>query len=302
MKQKCFKHHTPSYWKNQKGSTLIDSMLSILLIGFSIFGGIYAIQNSLVSSLKSEDYIIAELLANEKLEMIIGDKALSNDHYNAIIAENYPIETIYHNDNVNYKFTRKIIIQEVSESDLSTPESDSGYKKVTVKVSWAENSKHIKMATILSDLSNDPSNTTSPEENTDALKSSPPEDLDAATTINFYETTPLASSEGLDVTSHPNTYEFETNTPDTNTNTNLNFSDVTNKNPTNTINTLNPETGSEYTFNNATYNPRATDTEACIMCDTPNEDYVETNTETNFINNVIDMTSNHVNTTRTYKY
>lgn len=139
---------------NQRGFSLVEATLSILLIGFTIMGGIFAIQNSMVGSVKSERYVIAEQLANEKLEMIVADKALLSGGYDDIIASNYPNETITQQGT---DFIRRVTVKEVAESDLTTYQSGSGFKKVTVLVYWKENPlgtsksdyKNVRTSTVL---------------------------------------------------------------------------------------------------------------------------------------------------------
>lgn len=90
---------------------------------------------------------MATQLANEKIETIIADKTFQGFDY--IDENNYPTENLAGDFN---GFTRTIAVDEVSAADLETSQSESGYKRVDVSVSWGnDNGQNILVSTIVTE-------------------------------------------------------------------------------------------------------------------------------------------------------
>lgn len=125
--------------KNQKGFTLIETVLSILVLSIAMGGTLLLFQNATSHSVDSDYRVIAAQLANEKIESIIADKALQG--YDSIIEGNYPDETLTGAFN---GIQRIVTITEVDPNDLNTAQADSGYKRVRVTVTWGGGAAQVR--------------------------------------------------------------------------------------------------------------------------------------------------------------
>ena len=123
-----------------KGLTIIEAMLTLLIIGGGLIGVMYAFVGGSVSSLIADQSIVASNLAKEKLEEIISDRA--NNGYPTTITTSY-------SDNPGGDFsifTRTVTFLEVDPDDdggtddFLDPQPGSGYARVTVVVSWPSSS------------------------------------------------------------------------------------------------------------------------------------------------------------------
>ena len=139
----------PAGLKNQRGFSLIEAVLTITLLAIGFAGGLALFTNSTDNSLLKDYRVIASQLASEKLELIILDKTFQG--YDYVDAVNYPDEDLadpYDN------FTRTVTVEEVQSADLTTPEANSGYKRVDVQVTWgAETYQTITVSTVLTEYS-----------------------------------------------------------------------------------------------------------------------------------------------------
>lgn len=134
---------------NQKGFSIIDSILATVVLAIGLTGGIFLMQNALVASNNADYSVIATQFASEKLETIIADKAMKAGKYAAIINSNYPEETLSYNESAG-TFKRTVAVNEVSSADLTTLENGSGFKRVDVEVKWGPSySKKITVSTLL---------------------------------------------------------------------------------------------------------------------------------------------------------
>lgn len=116
------------------GFTLIEVVLSTLILSIAMFGNVMLVQNISMASVNSNYQIVACQLANEKLETIIADNSLQGQQYDYINSNNYPNEALALG-NQNGFFSRQVNIAEVAD-DLVTPQAGSKQKRVEVKVTW----------------------------------------------------------------------------------------------------------------------------------------------------------------------
>ena len=137
--------------KNQMGIALLESILATTLLSIGLTGGLFLMQNATRTSVSTDYNVIASQFANEKLETIIADKALTATKYAGVINANYPNESITYGG-ISGAFVRKVVITEVNTSDLTTTQAGSGMKKVDVTVEWNNNSaQKILVSTLVTD-------------------------------------------------------------------------------------------------------------------------------------------------------
>lgn len=119
-----------------KGFSIIEAILTLSILSAGVLGVMSLYQKNIAQSNETETTLIATALAQEKLEQILHDKKYQE--YIFIIAANYP--TSEDLTPIGYPgYTRTIAIQEVSGTDLSSAQSGTGYKKITVAVQSAGN-------------------------------------------------------------------------------------------------------------------------------------------------------------------
>lgn len=115
-----------------RGFTLIETVLATVVISVGLIGIFAMIRNSLGSSVTSLQSLQAAWLARERLDRILYEKEMQG--YGFAVAANYPgPETFAGNFS---PFVRATEILEVDDDDLTSPRADSGYKRVTVTVTW----------------------------------------------------------------------------------------------------------------------------------------------------------------------
>ena len=132
----------------QAGFTLIETILTTLLLGIGLMGSLNLLQSSANASLENDARVTASHLADEKIETIIGDKTFQG--YDFITAANYPDESPL--DDPYDSYTRSVTITEVDGSDLTTASAGSGIKKADVTVSWGESAyQSVTVSTIVTD-------------------------------------------------------------------------------------------------------------------------------------------------------
>lgn len=119
---------------SDRGFTIIEVVLSTLVMGIIFLGNVLLVQNVSVANVNSTYQITASQLANEKLEAIIADNSLQAGQYSYIDAVNYPPETLNYGTQTGF-FDRSVSIAEVAD-DLLSPQAGSKLKKVDVTVTW----------------------------------------------------------------------------------------------------------------------------------------------------------------------
>jgi len=132
--------------KNQKGFTLIETILTSIIIGVGLMGGMVVMQNATANTVNNDLSTIATQLANQKIEQMIADSKFIG--YETLISDNYPNEVVTD----IYNMLRKVIIAEVSSVDLSVVEPGSGLKSVSATVSWGtKDYQTVTVTTLIAD-------------------------------------------------------------------------------------------------------------------------------------------------------
>lgn len=131
--------------KNSKGFTVLENILTVVVLSIGLMGSMVVMQNAALNTVNGDMNTIATQSANEKLEMIMADKTFQG--YDFVTSDNYDSEVLQ-----TYGMSRSVSVTEVSVDDLTTPEENSGLKKVEVSVSWGEESYQVvNVSTLVSD-------------------------------------------------------------------------------------------------------------------------------------------------------
>lgn len=118
--------------RNSKGFTLVEVVLSIVIISIGLFGIMYLFDNVTRGALEADLNTTAIYLSRERMERMMADKVYNG--YNYITSANYPASEAVSVGGYNY--TRTLTINEVSKVDLSTLLPNSGFKRIDISISW----------------------------------------------------------------------------------------------------------------------------------------------------------------------
>lgn len=134
------------FLRKKQGFTLIESMLTIVIISIGLFGLMALYHNSARSIIDGDINLMSTYLAQERIEQLVSDKVAYGYAY--VINTNYTTtESIVLGNNL---FTRSFNIYEVDKSDLITPLDDSGFKRIDMTVTWGTAAdQNIVISTIL---------------------------------------------------------------------------------------------------------------------------------------------------------
>ncbi|MBI2092690.1 MAG: prepilin-type N-terminal cleavage/methylation domain-containing protein [Deltaproteobacteria bacterium] len=121
-----------NFANKNKGFTLIEAVLTIVIISSGLFGMMLLFDNITRGAIEGDMNITASYVAREKLEQMVFDKVYKG--YDYVQNGNYNI-----NEPVlvgNHNYTRQTNIYEVSKADLTTAEAGSGFKRIDMTVLW----------------------------------------------------------------------------------------------------------------------------------------------------------------------
>lgn len=117
-------------------------MAAVVIIAIAIPPLLWALGNGFYQRVNPVMASKARFLVTEKLEDIIADRHSTTRGYEYVLAGNYPTE----NPVSGYAgFTRTVTVSE-TEADLTTP--GTGYKRVTVVVSWTDASGTVRSLSV----------------------------------------------------------------------------------------------------------------------------------------------------------
>lgn len=129
--------------------TLIESIMALVLLTLAVPPIVVAIRGAESRRIAPVLASQARWLATEKLEDIVADRSSASRGYSWVAAGNYPAESSV----AGFPgFGRSVGISETGP-DLSS--SGTGYKKVTVSVTWTDpmkgTARSLAIATVLTD-------------------------------------------------------------------------------------------------------------------------------------------------------
>lgn len=130
--------------KSLSGFTLIETVIAMAVITMGLFGTMSLFYNTVGTSMNSHLTVMASSLVRERLEKIIFDKKMQG--YDFVQIANYTTPETF--TGAFAPFTRTTQIQEVDSVDLTTPRSNTDYKRITVTVSWTGGNQ-VRLATLV---------------------------------------------------------------------------------------------------------------------------------------------------------
>ncbi|MBL8744836.1 MAG: type II secretion system protein [Phycisphaerae bacterium] len=136
--------------RRRSAFTLIESIMAVVVISIMIPPTLVLIRDAQVRRASPILASRARWLATEKLEDVIADRHSATRGWTYLTNASYPAETPV---NGFAQFSRSVSIVQTGH-DLAT--SGTGYKRVTVTVSWMDprhGSATLSLATVLTDFS-----------------------------------------------------------------------------------------------------------------------------------------------------
>lgn len=129
--------------RNQKGLSMLEAVLGVLVISVGFLGLIPLMSSATANALSSDHNVTSTFLGEELAETLIADKQFRG--YNYIVNANYPAQQMTGNLS---QYRRSVNITEVNQTDLTTPQAGSGYKRIDVTVTW-NSSQSVVTTTLL---------------------------------------------------------------------------------------------------------------------------------------------------------
>ena len=135
--------------RGRRGFTLIETIAALVILAVALPPMMFALRQSTIDRIDPIRFSQARWLAAERLEDIIADRHSTTRGYDWVTGDHYPAEAAVPS---NLAFARRVTIAETGP-DLAS--AGSGYKTVTVTLSWVD-SKHqprsLEVATVLTEL------------------------------------------------------------------------------------------------------------------------------------------------------
>ena len=133
---------------NRRAMTLIEVAMAVLILSVSMAPLVNSFAENARHTIAATQDSVASFLVTERMEEIIAARYRSPTGYSAVDQASFPGESPVTNFPA---FTRTVTVQEVA-SDLSTAQSGSGIKRVTVNVSWNSGAKQMQLVRIFTDF------------------------------------------------------------------------------------------------------------------------------------------------------
>lgn len=133
---------------NRRAMTLIEVAMAVLILSISMTPLMKSFAENARQTISATQDSVASFLVTERMEEIIAARYRSSTGYSNVLQASFSDESPVTNFPA---FTRTVTVQEVA-SDLSTPQTGSGIKRVTVNVSWNSGAKQMQLVRIFADF------------------------------------------------------------------------------------------------------------------------------------------------------
>lgn len=129
---------------NTFGFTSVESILTVGVLGVGLLGGMIVMQNTTLNTVNGDLHTLGTQLANEKIEEMMIDA--HENGYDVLVSA--AVTEDLNDDHPG--FSRYVSVYEVDVSDLSTPDVESGVKRIDVTVMWGDQEyQHVDLSTIV---------------------------------------------------------------------------------------------------------------------------------------------------------
>ena len=134
----CMVKRNSRWRRRRRGLTLMETVIAIIVLAVAIPPLLFTLSSGFDQHVDPIMQSRARWLAVEKLEDIIADRHSDTRGYSYVLGANYSAELSISGFP---QFSRTVSINE-TQVDLTTP--GSGYKVITVQVSWTDTSNVIR--------------------------------------------------------------------------------------------------------------------------------------------------------------
>lgn len=118
--------------------------MTVGLLGFGLLGSMIVMQNTTLGTVNGDLHSIGTQLATEKIEEMMIDA--HEQGYDTLVSTALPEDL----SDDHPGFSRTVSVYEVDTSDFSTPEADSGVKRIDVTVAWGNRAdQHVDLSTMV---------------------------------------------------------------------------------------------------------------------------------------------------------
>src|SRR5262245_26451686 len=132
----------------RRGLTLIEVTFALVILSIGLTPMMAALTDGASETIDTTQASVASFLVTERMEQIVAARYRAVSGYTLVTSANFPNETPVSGFSA---FNRTTTIQEVAAGDLSTAQSASGIKRVTVAVSWRSGARQMSLTRIFTD-------------------------------------------------------------------------------------------------------------------------------------------------------
>src|SRR5262249_26161880 len=129
----------------RRGLTLIEVTFALVILSIGLAPMMKALTDGASQTIDTTQASVASFLVTERMEQIVAARYRAVGGYSLVTAASFPDETPVSGFSA---FNRTATIQEVAASDLSTAQSGSGIKRVTVTVTWRSAARQMALTRI----------------------------------------------------------------------------------------------------------------------------------------------------------
>ncbi len=131
----------------RRSLTLIEVTLGVVVLGFCLVPVVKGFADGARSTIDTTQASVAGFLVTERMEQIIAGRYRDASGYSDLTASSYTNEASV---NGFPAFARSVEVTEVG-ADLATPESGSGIKRVTVRVTWNGSARRMELVRLFTE-------------------------------------------------------------------------------------------------------------------------------------------------------
>lgn len=132
----------------RRAMTLIEVTMAVLILSISLAPLLRSFAENARHTIASTQNSVASFLVTDRMEEIIAARYRSSTGYANVVQASFPNESPVTNFPA---FSRSVTVQEVA-ADLTTAQSGSGIKRVTVTVTWNSGAKQMQLVRIFTDF------------------------------------------------------------------------------------------------------------------------------------------------------
>ena len=128
---------------------MIELVISVVILGIAVPPLLHVFVEAATDALLPERQTAAYMLAAQKMEEVVADRHAPSRGYDYLVTSNYPAESVLSSFT---GFSRTVTFTEVSPSDLTSTQANSGYMRVAVTVSYTAPNGSYVLTCVLCEL------------------------------------------------------------------------------------------------------------------------------------------------------